>query len=296
MSLYELKYNKNSIHATNYYLDLARIFSNKKDYKEGKMKLKVLFISANPSKNLNLDEEIRSVQKAINEHTQKKESIEFIHRPAVRMSDLILLLRKEKPHILHFAGHGDDGNGELCMIDDDTKEDIPIPTEALSLLFKSIKKNGNLRLVFLNSCYSKEQAEVIIKHTDYVIGMNSEINDDTARTLSKQFYASFATGATVEEAFDDAKIMVITNHYGEKEIMELLKRDESVKDFDITDIVGKERDKKEESGGTTINIKGNVNGVANVSGGTVNQTITQKTIKAKNNFEHIENNGTMKFD
>jgi len=254
------------------------------------MKLKVLFISANPSKNLNLDEEIRSVQKAINEHTQKKESIQFIHRPAVRMSDLILLLREKKPHILHFAGHGDDGNGELCMIDDETKEDIPIPTKALTLLFKSIKINGNLRLVFLNSCYSKEQAEVIIKHTDYVIGMNSEINDDTARTLSKQFYASFATGATVEEAFDDAKIMVITNHYGEEEIMELLKRDKSVKDFSIVDIVGKEEQLDNEES----NIKQTHSGSGdNVVG---DKIVHNKTIFTENNFENIDNKDIMNFD
>jgi hypothetical protein len=261
------------------------------------VKLKVLFVSANPNKDLDLDEEIRSVQKAINEHTQKKDSIEFIHSPAIRMNDLILLLRKEKPHILHFSGHGVDGNGELCMINNKTKKIIPIPTKALTSLFKNIKKNGNLRLVFLNSCYSKEQAEIIVKHIDYVIGMNNEINDDTARTLSQQFYASFATGATVEEAFDDAKVMVITNHYGEENIMEMLKRDDSVEDFSIVDVVGEEEQKSTKADTNDITVNGDINGIGYVLGGTVNQTINKKTINADKNFEHIEvkDGGTANF-
>jgi len=254
-------------------------------------KLKVLFVSANPSKDLNLDEEIRNVQKAINEHTQKRDSIEFIHRSSVKMNDLMLLLRKEKPHILHFIGHG--VNGELCMIDDKTREEIPIPIEELSLLFKNIKRNGNLKLVFLNSCYSKEQAKAIIKHTDYVIEMKNEINDDTARTLSKQFYASFATGASVEDAFTDAKVMVITNHYGEEEIIELVKRDEGVEDFSIVDIVGDEEQKATRGDTNNITINGSVNGVAHVSGGTVNHTINTKSY-----IENIDNQdgGTINFN
>jgi len=300
------------------------------------MSLKVLFISANPSMDLDLDEEIRSVQKTINEHTEKRGSIEFIHRPAVRMSDLISALRQEKPHILHFSGHGLDGGGELCMIDEDTKKDRPIPIEALSVLFQSITKKGNLKLVFLNSCYSKVQADVILKHVDYVIGMNDAIEDGAAKTLSTRFYASFATGASIEDSFDDAQVMVLTNHYSQKLIPELLKKNESVEDFSLVDIVGEEEtksDKEESNSGTNITIKGNVSGVANMSGGTLTQSnITQshsgsgdivsgdkvsgdkvagdkfsgdkvvgnkvihnKTIKSKNNFENFKNDGEVTF-
>ena len=256
------------------------------------MSLKVLFISANPSMDLDLDEEIRSVQKAINEYTEKRGSIEFIHRPAVRMDDLISALRQEKPHILHFAGHGLDGGGELCLIDDDTKRDRPIPIEALSALFRSIKKKGNLKLVFLNSCYSKVQAEAIIKHIDYVIGMNDAIEDGAAKTLSTRFYATFATGASIEDSFDDAEVMVLTNHYSQKTIPELLKKDESVEDFSLVDIVGEEETKsdKEESNTNNITIHGGVEGIGVVTGGTTHQTVTKTEVKAKNYVKKIDNN------
>jgi hypothetical protein len=251
------------------------------------MSLKILFVSANPSMDLNLDEEIRSIQKSIDEHSDKRGTIEFIHKPAVRMSDLISALRQEKPHIVHFSGHGFEGEGELCMIDDETKEEKAIPTRALSALFKNIKKNGHLRLVFLNSCYSKEQAEAIIEHVDYVIGMNDSIGDNTARTLSTRFYATFATGASIEDAFADAEIMIMTNHSDEEDIPKLLKRNESVEDFTLGDIVGDVEENQ--SGGTTVNIKGDITGGGGVTGGTVHQNISKKTVNAKNNFENVEN-------
>jgi hypothetical protein len=103
------------------------------------MKLKILFMSANPSKDLNLDEEIRNVRMAIQSYA-KHESVEMIYQPATRLKDMINILNSEQPHILHFAGHGYDESGELYMVDDDTKGDKMIPYEALSLLFKTIKR------------------------------------------------------------------------------------------------------------------------------------------------------------
>ena len=51
-----------------------------------------------------------------------------------------------------------------------------------------------------------------------------------------------------------------------------------------------------QSGGTTVNIKGDVTGVGVVTGGTVHQNISKKTVNAKNNFENVENKGTMNFN
>ena len=200
-------------------------------------------MSANPSKDLNLDEEIRDVRMAIQSYA--KHDVEMIHQPAVRLEDMINLLNSEQPHILHFAGHGYAESGELYMVDDDTKGDKIIPSEALSLLFDSVK-GGNLKLVFLNSCYSKVQADAILESIDYVIGMNDEIADDSAKTFSTQFYSSFVAGVSLINSFKQAKAKVTEKYPSQKNIPELLTRSDDVKDFSIVDIVG-EKEKKSKS-------------------------------------------------
>ena len=235
------------------------------------MKLKILFMSANPSKDLNLDEEIRNVRMAIQSYA--KHDVEMIHQPAVRLEDMINLLNSEQPHILHFAGHGYDKSGELYMVDDDTKGDKIIPYEALFMLFDTVKED-NLKLVFLNSCYSKVQADAILESIDYVIGMNDEIEDDSAKTLSTQFYSSFVAGVSLVNSFKQAKVEVIANHFSQKNIPELLTRSDDVKDFSIVDIVGEEEEKitqeekKQES----------------------------RQIEAKTYIENIDNIGTINFN
>ena len=250
-------------------------------------------MSANPSLDLNLDEEIRGVQMAIQTYSTK-DSIEMIHRPATRLKDMINILNSEQPHILHFAGHGYNESGELYMVDADTKKDKIIPYEALSLLFDSVKDN-NLKLVFLNSCFSKNQADAILESIDYVIGMNSAIEDESAKTLSTQFYSSFVAGVSLVNSFKQAKVEVIANHFSQKSIPEFLTRSDEVEDFSIADIVGEEESKRIEQDSNNMTINGDVNGIAHVSGGTVNQTINNKTINAKNNIENIDNSGTINF-
>ena len=235
------------------------------------MKLKILFMSANPSKDLNLDEEIRDVRMAIQSYA--KHDVEMIHQPAVRLEDMINLLNSEQPHILHFAGHGYAESGELYMIDDDTKKDKIIPYESLSLLFDSVKE-GNLKLVFLNSCYSKVQADAILESIDYVIGMNDEIADDSAKIFSTQFYSSFVAGVSLVNSFKQAKAKVTEKYPSQKNIPELLTRSDDVEDFSIVDIVGEEKEK------TTREEK----------------KPEGRKVEAKTYIETLNNTGTMNFN
>jgi len=60
----------------------------------------------------------------------------------------------------------------------------------------------NVRLVVLNACYSKEQAEAIIDSIDCAIGMKTEIGDDAAIRFAAQFYSALGFGLSVKTAFD----------------------------------------------------------------------------------------------
>ena len=63
------------------------------------------------------------------------------------------------------------------------KEQVEIvPSDALSKIFELL--SGKVSLVFLNACYSEEQAKAISKHIDFVIGMSKAISDEAARKFA----------------------------------------------------------------------------------------------------------------
>ena len=201
------------------------------------MKLKILLVSSNPHRNLSLNEECRTIEQSI-QITTHRNSIEVISKLATRIEDFIQALNEIKPHIVHFTGHGNE-KGELLFTND--REDYhPIPINALKNLFKTTK-GDNIRLVFLDACYSKIQGEAIASEIDYVIGMNTSILETTATTFARAFYNSFSTGRTIKEAFEQAKVMVEIKHPNELNTPELLIRDEALEDIGLGDMVNIEK-------------------------------------------------------
>ena len=75
---------------------------------------------------------------------------------------------------------------------------------ALSEFFQILGKD--IPLVFLNACYSEEQAKAISKHVNYVIGMSRAISDEAAIKFSVSFYSSLGFGKSVEDSFRLAKV------------------------------------------------------------------------------------------
>ena len=59
--------------------------------------------------------------------------------------------------------------------------------------------------VVLNACYSAQQAQEIVKHIPYVVGMNRAIGDIAARKFSQGFYRAIWDNRSIEEAFTSGK-------------------------------------------------------------------------------------------
>jgi hypothetical protein len=157
---------------------------------------------------------------------------------ATRIEDFFQALNEIKPHIVHFTGHGNE-NGELLFTNEKGMDYEPISINALKNLFKTTKKD-NIKLVFLDACYSKIQGETIVSEIDYVIGMNSSILETTSTTFARAFYNSLSTGRTIKEAFAQAKVMLEIKHPKELNIPELLIKDGLLEDIKISDIVNME--------------------------------------------------------
>jgi len=162
-------------------------------------KIKILFVSANPAgtQQLKLDEEAREIEAKIRA-AEHRDSLELITKWAVRPDDLLQSLNQHRPHIVHFSGHGNPTE-EIVLLDA-LRKPKPVSKEALVHLFRALK--DNIRVVVLNACFSRPQAEAITGEIDCAIGMMRAIGDNAAITFAASFYRAIGFGRSIKEAFD----------------------------------------------------------------------------------------------
>lgn len=159
---------------------------------------KILILAANPkdTSHLRLDEEVRDIKEAL-KRSDLRNQFTVEQQWATRPLDLRRALLSVKPQIVHFCGHGE-GKAGLALEDNAGKAKL-VSTEALSDLFEIFA--GTTKCVLLNACYAKEQAEAIVYHIDYVIGMNQAIKDTAAIAFSVGFYDALGAGEPIEIAY-----------------------------------------------------------------------------------------------
>jgi hypothetical protein len=184
-------------------------------------KVKVLFVAANPtgSQPLQLDEEIRQITTKVRA-AEFRDSLELVSRWAVRPDDLLQALLELKPHVVHFSGHGSQAQ-ELILLDV-RGNPLPVSQEALVHLFHTLR--DNVRVVVLNACYSRPQAEALAQTIDCTIGMNRAIGDEAAIVFAASFYRAVGFGRTVKEAFELGKAALLLEGIPEDKTPELLTR------------------------------------------------------------------------
>ncbi len=182
-------------------------------------KITVLWLAANPksTEKLKLDEEMRAIAEKVYA-SEFRENLELKSGWAVRPDDLLQLLNRYKPHILHFSGHGSHA-GELILVANDGSPK-PIDTWTIRALFTVLK--DNIQVVILNACYSRTQAEAIIEVINCAIGMNDSIGDQAAITFAASFYRALGFGRSVKEAFDQGKVALLLEGIPEEDTPELL--------------------------------------------------------------------------
>lgn len=166
-------------------------------------KIKIIFMASNPvdTSALRLGQEVREIDAKI-EVGSARDAFELVQQHALRTSDLQHVLLRHKPHIVHFSGHGSET--EEIMLEDATGRSKLVSQQALASLFSILK--DNVRIVVLNACFSKGQAEAISNVIDYTIGNNKRVGDEAAITFAAAFYRALAFGRSVEEAFALARL------------------------------------------------------------------------------------------
>jgi hypothetical protein len=156
-------------------------------------------MTANPSDTdrLRIDKEMKEVDRVFR-GARLRDKFEIVQKWAVEAIDIQTHLKDTLPRFVHFSGHGA-GNEGLAFenalgftqyIDADTLGD----TFALEYA-------QTVECVFLNACYSEDQAAAIAQRVSYVIGMKAALDDKAAAAFSMGFYQALGDGKSIEEAF-----------------------------------------------------------------------------------------------
>ena len=161
------------------------------------MKTKILILASNPKSDLKLDREIRNLIEVIKRSPDRDRFI-IETRLAVRPQDLQAALLEEKPRIVHFCGHGDGERG--LVLENDLGQLHFVSTGALADLFSHF--SHQIECVLLNACYSQVQAAEIVKHINFVVGMQQPILDSSAIAFSAGFYGALGAGESITKAYN----------------------------------------------------------------------------------------------
>ncbi len=160
----------------------------------------ILFLAASPTDRprLRLDEEARIITEAL-QKSDYGDRFKLEQHWAVRPEDLHFLLPRFNPQIVYFCCHGE---ADGLALDNGNSKTKFVPTEAIAA---HLSRFPSIECVVLNSCYSDQQAEAIVRHIPYVIGMSSAILDKAALKFAQGFYNALGADLAYEAAYENGR-------------------------------------------------------------------------------------------
>ena len=184
-------------------------------------RIRILFLAACPSSMtpLALDKEARSIEMEVFKAGNR--DMELITKWAESMADLMLILDDVQPDLVHFSGHGTKADEIVFVGNDGTPR--ALTKSAIDRLFRIYK--DKFRLVLLNACFSTVQAQAIVEHIDFAIGMSQEISDKSVIVFAAAFYQGLGFGHSVNLAFERARVTLLLDGIPEDLTPKLVHRD-----------------------------------------------------------------------
>ncbi|MET9555658.1 CHAT domain-containing protein [Streptomyces sp. NPDC006645] len=197
--------------------------------------LRVLYLTANPTvleemedtdtyrvTRIRVDKEVRDVRVEI-ASALHRDRIDIDHWPAATPTDLLNGLNERRPHVVHFSGHG--GDGEI-QFDDGTLADpqsVPVSYDALARALGATTTPP--LVVVLNACDTLDGAEVLLATVPVVIATTGEISGLASHLFATCFYRAVASGQSVRAAIDQAVFAIDTLAGGKGEVIASLTRE-----------------------------------------------------------------------
>ena len=187
-----------------------------------RQRTRILFLSANPwtTSRILVDEEAREIFEKLQEGSSR-DKFELQNHAATRVIDLQRLLMTYKPHIVHFSAHGSKRHKIILGGNRGRGKEVdPTGFVELFALYRS-----HVRLVFLNACFTKTQAQSLSQVIDYSVGTGRMIGDKSGVAFAGAFYRALGFGKSVPEAFQSAKVELAILKMPRSNGLELFVRD-----------------------------------------------------------------------
>ncbi|HEX5702274.1 MAG TPA: CHAT domain-containing protein [Pyrinomonadaceae bacterium] len=184
-------------------------------------KTRILFLSANPwtTSRILVDEEAREISEKLQQGSYR-DKFELLKHAATRVIDLQRLLLMHRPHIVHFSAHGSKRHKIILGGSRGRGKEVdPAGLVELFALYRS-----HVKLVFLNACFTRTQAQSLCQVIDYSVGTGKMIGDKGGVAFAGAFYRSLGFGKSVSEAFQSAKAELAVLKIPRSSGLELFKR------------------------------------------------------------------------
>jgi hypothetical protein len=185
-------------------------------------KIRILFLSSNPwtTSRILVDEESREIFEKIHEGPYR-DRFELHNHAAIRPFDLQKLLLKYRPQIVHFSGHG--SKRHKLILGGAHGRGKTIDQQGLSDVFALYNKH--VRVVLLNACFTRAQAQSISEVVNYSIGTGRGIGDKVGVAFAGAFYRALAFGKSVRDSFESARAELALTKIPRSRGIELFVRD-----------------------------------------------------------------------
>jgi hypothetical protein len=162
----------------------------------------ILVIGANPRDRnaVRTNREYAIIQDCLNEPSAATRLILHPAELATRPDQVIELLLRYQPTVLHFTGHGHSEAGINAVILENAEGDSwPLEAEVLADYLGIVNAEHRVvEAVVLNACATHGVADVIAPLVDLVVATDQAIDDDLALGFARGFYRGLARGSTAD--------------------------------------------------------------------------------------------------
>lgn len=167
------------------------------------IRVRMLLASPSDLSPLHLDEEELVTLTAL-DGPLARDRVDIVVDQRATYHDLFDVLASDRPHIVHFGGHGNTDAIAFVKEGMGTRDAVPVSVVAEALR-ATTDPHDRPRLVILNACKTASIAKALTEVVDFAIGMTHVIKNDRAIAFTRRFYDALARGRTVRGAFDEAR-------------------------------------------------------------------------------------------
>lgn len=172
--------------------------------------LRVLLLAASPSDEeaIRVATEQQVIQDAIREEGTK-DRFSLHHITEVYLDHLAETIESEKPHIVHFSGHGTEDDF-LLFVRKGVETSHPVSLETLQLMFQTLVEQLQvpIQLVVLNACFSIDIARALSKWVPFTIGMKGKMPALASIEFGVGLYRGIAMGKSIRQAVELGKLKI----------------------------------------------------------------------------------------